>query len=259
MTPTPDDAQAFLSPPNEGVETPNTGSVPPGQNAETTNPSARVRARRGGPDYRLKGVDLSAQTSFEPPIQRRRSPFLRRRMSRILIQVFAVLSVAALAATLLRLYVFEPYTVASNAMAPRLRAGDQILIVRWSALVGSVGRGDIVAFHPPAGLSCGAASDQPLIERVVGLPGETISSRDGKIYVDGHRLNERGWYDRKYGQLDSIPVIPTRIPRHDYFVLNDNRSNACDSRTFGLVPRTSIVGTVVALTMRGGHPDIHFL
>jgi signal peptidase I len=230
--------------------------APSGAN-ESNNPP-RIRSRRREPDYRLRGLDPSAQARADVLARPTRRPFLHRRIRRIVVEVFAVLAAAALAALLLRVYVLEPFTVQSNAMVPALRVGDQVLVVHWRALTGSMDRGDIVAFHPPAGLSCGVGDTDQLVGRVIGLPGERIASKHGSIYIDGRKLHEPDWYDRRYGQVGSSVVTPTRIPRGDYYVMNDNRSNTCDSRIFGVVPRSSIVGTVVALTAEGGHPDVHF-
>jgi len=89
------------------------------------------------------------------------------------------------------------------------------------------------------------------------VPGDTIWSVGNEIYIDGKRLNEQGWYDSKYGQVGSTPVLRTKIPSGRYFVMGDNRSNSCDSRVFGPVARSTIVGKVFAVVMRGGHPYIH--
>jgi signal peptidase I len=95
------------------------------------------------------------------------------------------------------------------------------------------------------------------VQRVIGLPGDTIWSVGSKIYIDGRRLHERGWYDSKYGQVGSTPILRTRVPPGEYFVMGDNRSDSCDSRAFGTIARSSIVGKVFAVVARDGRPYIH--
>jgi len=167
--------------------------------------------------------------------------------------------VATLAAVLLRSLVVEPFSVPSASMVPTLKVGDRILVVKSSRLVGPIQSGDIVVFRHPKPLPCASGRDQfrDLVERVIGVPGETIWSDGNRIEVDGHQLNERGWYDSKYGQVGSTPIRRTKIPPGKYFVMADNRSYSCDSRAFGTVARTSIVGKVLAILMRDGHLYFH--
>ncbi len=172
--------------------------------------------------------------------------------------VTAALTAAVLLAVLLRLTLIAPFTVPSSAMAPTLQAGDRILVLRSSFLTGSIGRGDIIVFHRPAHLPCQTSgSGQYLVQRVIGLPGETIWSDHQTIYVDGKRIAERGWYDPAHGAVSSVQVPRTTIPKGDYFVLADNRSNSCDSRSFGAIPGTSALGKVVAVIARNGNPYLH--
>jgi signal peptidase I len=92
-----------------------------------------------------------------------------------------------------------------------------------------------------------------LVLRVVALPGETIWSVDDTVFVDGLPLPERGWYDPRFGQLGSTPLTSTTLGPGQYFVLADNRSDACDSRAFGPISQSSIVGEGIAIVGRYGH------
>ena len=95
-------------------------------------------------------------------------------------------------------------------------------------------RGDIIVFHPPG------ASSEPYIKRIIALPGEQVAIRDGAVFVNGHQLDEpyvsspTVW--RGIGQ-DTVTVPPDSV-----FVLGDNRANSSDSRVFGPVPMSSIIG-----------------
>ena len=160
-----------------------------------------------------------------------------------------MLGVTVLVAVLLRLAVIEPFSVPSSAMMPTLNAGDRILVVKASVLVGPIRRGDIVVFRGPAISPCSTGSDgaQDLVKRVIGLPGETISSVGGTVEVDGRRLREPA----------GMPSPPARWGRHrsaappsrpvTISCWGTTGRTACDSRSFGPIPGSSIVGKVVAV------------
>jgi signal peptidase I len=107
----------------------------------------------------------------------------------------------------------------------------------------SPARGDIVVFKAPPLAKTRCEEGGTFVKRIVGLPGERVSERNGFVYVDGHRLVEP-YVDpsRRDHETRAWP----RIPAHAYFVMGDNRANSCDSRDWGTVPRGSLIGPVVA-------------
>ena len=220
---------------------------------------ATTSSSKGLPDYRLRGLDLDAprmDRSSSPPV--RKAQTSRRRRRRLLIKWVAVLAGATLAAMVVRANVVQPFSVPSAGMLPTLQTGDRIIVVKSSLLVGPITRGNIIVFRHPKLFPCGTQgyNAQDLLQRVIGLPGETIWSVDDAIYVNGQRIDEPGWYDSKSRQVGSTPIPRTTVPRGDYFVMGDNRSHSCDSRVFGAIPRSLIVGKVVAVVERGGHPHL---
>jgi len=219
-----------------------------------TSPSPVRPAPRG--DYRQRGLDLPGRPASPVLGRQRRRPRMRR-LRRSLVRWAVVAMVGAGSALSLRLFVLEAFAVPSNLMAPTLQTGDRIIAIRAS-VVHQVHRGEIVVFRPPKLFPCGTggAPGTDLVERVVGLPGETISSSHGNVDIDGNRLEEQGWYDRAYGPLGSDPIASTTIPRGDFFVMGDNRDDTCDSRVFGPIPRALIIGKVLLVLTRDGHP--HF-
>jgi signal peptidase I len=224
--------------------------------------AAATRRSRRRPDYRLRGLDLGVESLDDartPPA--RKVGLHRRHRRRLVIKWIAILIMATVAAGLLRTYVVEPFSVPSAAMAPTLQVGDQILVVKPSFLAGPTTRGAVVVFSRPNRFPCraGARESLDLVKRVVGLPGETIWSTGNTIHVDRHELNDRGWHDPALGQLASTPIHRTKIPHGEYFMLGDNRTDSCDSRSFGAVSGSSIVGEVKAVVLRHGHPYVHFL
>ena len=97
-------------------------------------------------------------------------------------------------------------------------------------------RGDVVVLHPPF------SSSQPYIKRVIGLPGETITFRNGYVYVDGVRLDEP-YINGAITRCDrGRPCYEGTVPPGRVYVLGDNRGNSTDSRSFGPVPIDNIIG-----------------
>lgn len=228
--------------------------------------TAHVAARRATAvrspqelDYRLRGLstDPTDYVSTAPTRPDRRR---RPRHGPLLAKVAILLAVAALAAWLLQAFVVQPFSVPGQAMTPTLQAGDRIFVVKSGPLKGPIHSGQIVVFRPPQFLPCRVAgSGSDLVLRVVALPGQTIWSIDRTIFVDGRPLSERGWYDPRFGQVGSRPIPSTTLARNQYFVMGDNRSAACDSRVFGPISNSSIVGEATAIVVRHGHMFLHKL
>jgi signal peptidase I len=163
-----------------------------------------------------------------------------------------VVVVALLVALLLRLFVVETYFIPSTSMVPTLQVGDHILVNKLSYDFHAVHRGDIVVFSRPADEDCGGPVVPDLVKRVIGLPGETISlSGTGNVLIDGATLHET-WLPQSergttYPGPSGMPYNldrPYKIPTGKYFVLGDNRGNSCDSRWWGPISTSSIVGKV---------------
>ena len=120
--------------------------------------------------------------------------------------------------------------IAGQSMSPTLKDGERITIVRG---YDKLERGDIVALKYPKDTS------KSFVQRIVGLPGEDISSTEGVVSVNGRRLEEPYVLDANRSR-DSWG--PTRIAAGAYFVMGDNRGNASDSRSWGTVKQELIWG-----------------
>jgi signal peptidase I len=124
------------------------------------------------------------------------------------------------------------------------RFSDRVLANRLVYHFRSPHRGDVVVFDTPpeAAVKCGAGGTY--VKRLIGLPGETWEERNGYVYIDGKRLNEPYVHDTR---RDTRTLPPRPIPAGHYFFMGDNRSQSCDSRDWGTVPRKNIIGEVFAV------------
>ena len=136
-----------------------------------------------------------------------------------------------------RLFVVEPFYVPTASMAPTLRPGAQALASKLAYRFGSPHRGDIVVLSSPQHHS------ELLVKRVVGLSGQRVEVRDGVLLVD--RVPQRESYV-DYAMVDSTFFGPVTVPPGHVFVMGDNRSNSVDSRVFGAVPESDLLGKVFA-------------
>ncbi len=117
-----------------------------------------------------------------------------------------------------------------------------------SVSAGALGRGDIIIFEAPktaAEAACNTGGK--FIKRVIGLPGETVSERRGIVYVEGSRLDEP--YLQPARRDDQFGTWS--VPKDHYFLMGDNRRESCDSRRFGSVPFSSVIGRVTAIIRDG--------
>ena len=167
-------------------------------------------------------------------------------MRRLLVGVALGLALAVGAVVVLLglggLGVVETYRIPSVSMEPTLELGDRVAAIRFVGPV-EAERGDIVAYRIPrrAEVLCGNAGGV-FIHRIVGLPGERVVSRRGRLFVDGARLPEPYVETDRRGDL----VGSWDVLRRGYFVLGDNRVESCDSRVWGSVPEKSLIGEVSA-------------
>jgi signal peptidase I len=188
----------------------------------------------------------------------------RHRRGRIggLIELVVTVAVAVGAALLIQAFLVKPYKIPSGSMIPTLALNQRILVNR---LATDPGVGDIVVFHPPAGANneagpqCGdpdqgpgnaqpcdtptrQASSQTFVKRVVGLPGDTLRIRNGYVYRNG--VKETGGYIQPCPDPTSCSFSRAiTVPKGDYYMMGDNRGLSDDSRYWGPVPQSWLIGT----------------
>ena len=156
--------------------------------------------------------------------------------TRTIIEWGVTIGAALLAALIIKAFVLQAFFIPSESMTPTLQVHDRVLVNKLSYHLHAVHRGDIVVFRRPPN------ERQPindLIKRVIGLPGETVQTRDGHVLINGAPLNEPYLPPGTYSGNQDQPVT---IPAGYYWVMGDNRTNSSDSRVFGAIPKSLIVG-----------------
>ncbi|HST64836.1 MAG TPA: signal peptidase I [Mycobacteriales bacterium] len=197
--------------------------------------------RRYVPASETLGREKSTGRPPKPPhppraVVRRRQA-RRRRLEWPFLIVFALLS-----AYLIRAYVVQTFYIPSASMHETLIEGDRVLVNKISYHVHDVHRGDVVVFTKPPKLT---ADEDDLIKRVIGLPGETVEGRGGKVYVNGAPLTEP--YVAPSCGANTSDFAPQKVPAGDLWVMGDNRCNSADSRYFGMVDEHTVVGRAFVL------------
>jgi len=182
----------------------------------------------------------------------------RRRRRRALAETIILMLVALLLAGLVRTFVFRTFWIPTGSMLPTLGVYDRILVQKAFFSWHDLHEGDIVVFSHPPRDHCPGPAGGDLVKRVIALPGQRIYSSGNTIYVNGLPLTER--YLPSPGPPgppipDASRQHPYRVPPGEFYVLGDNRSDSCDSRYWGPIKGTSIVGKVVLVWWHNSRPD----
>jgi signal peptidase I len=176
------------------------------------------------------------------------------------IELAITVAIAVGLALLIQAFIVKPYRIPSGSMEPTLSIGQRILANR---MIDHPSIGDIVVFHPPAGADPASAhcgdpnqgtghsqacdtptpqqSSQTFIKRVVAGPGDVIRIINGHVYRNGVREQDSFTYPCGSGPDCNFPT-PIKIPPGDYFMMGDNRGASDDSRFWGPVPDSQIIG-----------------
>src|SRR5271154_2319471 len=182
----------------------------------------------------------------------------RPRWRRALAETVVIILMAVLLAGLVRAFAFQTFWIPTSSMVPTLGVYDRVLVQKAFFTWRDVREGDIVVFSPPPLDHCPGEGD--LVKRVIALPGQTIYSSGNSIYVNGRRLAEPYLpNDDPLGPPgpDASSQHPYRVPAGEFYVLGDNRTDSCDSRYWGPITGSSIIGKVVLTWWHDGRPDFH--
>jgi signal peptidase I len=185
-----------------------------------------------------------------------------------LVELVIIIAIAVLLALGIQAFVVKPYRIPSGSMEPTLKIGQRVLVNRLGMDFGKPHVGQIAVFHPPQGAESeqcgpvarttitygGAACDRTnpqedsavnFIKRIVAGPGDTIYVKEGHVYRNGKR--EPDSYIAPCGAVQecSFPT-PITIPAGHWFMMGDNRGQSDDSRFWGPVPTSWIIGDAFA-------------
>lgn len=129
------------------------------------------------------------------------------------------------------------YTVSGQSMAPTLKNGDKILVNKISYHLHSVKRNDVVVVE-----QSGSEHNYYTSVRIIGLPGEKVQIKDGKVYIDGNKLNEKYHFPKM--ENGGLALEAFTLDDNEYFALCDNRNNCEDSRNanIGNIMKENVVG-----------------
>jgi signal peptidase I len=165
---------------------------------------------------------------------------------------------AVLIVLAIKAWVVNPYRIPSSSMEPTLHCArsagvasgceahfsDRVLANRFIYHLRDPNRNEIVVFNTPpkAELECGAGGT--FVKRLIGLPGERVREKDGFFFINGKRLDDSSYI--KAGRRDDRSGFWV-VPKNSYFFVGDNRTQSCDSRRWGSVPRGNLIGPVFAI------------
>ena len=208
--------------------------------------------------HRWQGLTTENTDELPPLVQDAPPPSALRSA----LELPALLLVSVLIVFLVKTFVAQAFYIPSESMVPQLEVGDRVVVSRTAYRLHEPRRGDIVVFpnpeHQPGtdpilplrivrdGLRATTVffqTDEELIKRIVGLPGEVIEARNGHVLIDGRQLAEP-YLPPDVVQLD---FGPEQIPEGHVFVMGDNRTNSGDSRVFHAIPIDTIVGRAIAV------------
>jgi signal peptidase I len=181
------------------------------------------------------------------------------------LELVVIVATALGLALAIQAFIVKPYRIPSGSMLPTLHIDQRVLVNRIGSHFSTPHIGDIIVFHPPKGYADGCAnpnqgenqagedgasacdvqqrtpSSETFIKRVVGLPGDRISIRDGHVIRNGTAEKDSYIVPCGTGGSCTFPRAIT-IPKGDYYMMGDNRPNSEDSRFWGPVPKAWIIG-----------------
>ena len=189
-----------------------------------------------------------------------------RRALGCLIEVVETVVLTAIIFVVLQTFVAQPFQVQQVSMLNTIENGQYVLVDKLTPRFDGYHRGDIIVFTPPANTE--VESGKPYIKRIVGVAGDTVAIHDGRVFVNGTALVERYVYaldgaaqpTLTHGGDDSWTVPP-----NDLFVMGDHRERSTDSRDFGPIATSAVIGrawlrywpvAAFGVLPTAGHPEL---
>lgn len=160
------------------------------------------------------------------------------RAVKVIFEIVKVGAAVFLAALFIRFFLFQPFIVQGSSMEPNFHDGEYLFVEKLSYDFHAPKRGDVVVFKYPLNTSV------DYIKRIIGLPGDTITIKDGKVMVNGVALTEQYLAEGQKTILlnSSDAVYSVTVPKGKFFMMGDNRDHSADSREGWLLPKEDIIG-----------------
>lgn len=156
----------------------------------------------------------------------------------LLISWMKVILLAGLVVLMGRQFIFEPVEVHGKSMMPTFEENDRIILMKISEIEPF----ELIVFK--------VADEKNYLKRVIGIPGDTVEVRGGKLYINGEAMEEPYLQKNKLlasrsGKVLTADFSAVTVPDESYFVLGDNRLNSVDSRLIGFIEEEAIIGEVM--------------
>ncbi len=164
-----------------------------------------------------------------------------RRSLGCLLELLETLLLALIVFLVVQLYVAQPYQVQQMSMENTLMPNQYVLVDKLTPRFDDYRAGDIVIFHPPQGWSHDA-NNTPFIKRVIGVPGDSVDIHDGAVFVNGKALVEPYVFKHQQTQPTDAKTHTWKIGPGELFVMGDHRSDSQDSRSFGPIQTSTVIG-----------------
>jgi signal peptidase I len=161
-----------------------------------------------------------------------------------LLEIVETLVLTLIIFFVIQTFVAQPYRVQQVSMERTLEPDQYVLVDKLTPRFDAYKRGDIVVFNPPSNWV--QAQGQPYIKRVIGIGGDTVELKDGHVLINGNKLLEEGYVYQEGGDSQPtdalIGVGKWVVPTGELFLMGDHRSNSADSREFGPVDISAVIG-----------------
>jgi len=163
------------------------------------------------------------------------------RVRRIVVEYVDSIVIAGVAALFIIHFLFRTFYIPSGSMIPTLQIRDYIMVNEFVYRFKKPEKGDIVVFSPPPEAN---AEGKEFIKRVIARGGDTISVREGKVYINGESQPE------PYVKFPAdYYMAPTPVPNDHLFVMGDNRPTSADSHIWGFLPEKNVIGKAILIIL----------
>ena len=163
--------------------------------------------------------------------------FDKKKTGRLILDALEIVVFSLALSWGLRATVVDARVVPTGSMLPTIQLQDRLVVDKISYRFSEVKRGDVVVFHPPSSVD---QSGTDWVKRVIGLPGDKVEIRDGKVFINDKELTEP--YELQKPNYSYGPIV---VAEGSYFVLGDNRNDSLDSHYWGVLQKQNIFGKVL--------------